>query len=313
MKKILYGLIILSIQSHLIFSMEEKTNEDRGHVFSKLDPKLQSYVIKQGIQSILNSNSDPIEAIIDASKYLKNATSANNFLLSKKAELENELKFWAKKKFAPEYEGLSEQELNQKLNETMYGLESSGKNIPSGRNVPITFDYYNYIRNKISLNESPERDEIIKLIIAGADPNFIGTKSIIPGLKTFQQGLLQLMAGLEDVNAVRLLIAYGANVNRLVGGQYPLGAAIRGNYGHLDIEKAKKIIQLLIMAHANLNERDQGANLAVRIAATENRSILELILEHGAKLNETDINWIKTRIHKPDDILDILKKYGYRV
>lgn len=94
-------LIFLNLTTYFIFGVEEERAQ-REPIFFQLDSEQQLNIIEQGIKSILNSIPYPIVSVFQAYKYLNKAVMANEFLYSKKAELENKLKIWAKEKFASE-------------------------------------------------------------------------------------------------------------------------------------------------------------------------------------------------------------------
>lgn len=305
-------LIILTLTANIIFSVDGESEED---ILSKLGahiPELQLMPVEQGIKSELNSDSDPVKAIINAFKYLNNITSTSKFWYAHKATLIEMLKKLAAEKFVPEYAGLSQEELNQKLDRAMFNL---------GKSMSLFMGNINEvdaIKEKIAGNESPERNEIVKLIIAGANPNFARARAY-PPLGAIQ-GLLEVIIGFEDVNLVQLLIAYGANVNQKDPyGIYPLDYAVIGYHNHLNMEKAKKIIELLIKAGANVNQKDKnGLNIAIYRATEEkNLPLLEVLLQNGAKLDEVEINTIKDIDNywadRYNKIVNILKKYGYNI
>lgn len=305
MKKLI-SVIILVLTSYLIFSMEEKPGETKEDIFSKLAPELQVYFIEQGIVSRLDSDQNSIEAILDALKYLYVMTSLNAFLYSYRNGLENRLKKLAKEKFASEYTNLSKEELNQELDKAMYELSNSGVHI---RGQPNS-SYYD-IRNKIFSNNSPERNKVVKLILAGADANFEG-RHLFSG--SGKEGLLQQIIGFEDIGLIRLLIAYGADVNRKdLNSLTPLDKTIYGDYRHLDMDKIKKIIELLTKHGVNINARNEnGLNIAIK-RALHFPEVLKLLLDFGVKLETTDIKAIKSLRLTPKESIDVLKNYGYEI
>lgn len=96
-------LIILNLTTYFIFSVEEE-QALREPIFFQLDSEQQLDIIEQGIKSILNSIPYPLVASFQAYKYLDKAITANEFLYSKRSELTDKLKLWAKERFASEYE-----------------------------------------------------------------------------------------------------------------------------------------------------------------------------------------------------------------
>lgn len=111
----------------------------------------------------------------------------------------------------------------------------------------------------------------------------------------------------NDVNAVRRLVEGGADVNKgCGGGQTPLHAATMS-----DAEHAFEIVQILVSHGADVNAKIESADasddweyisegqtplhyaagvtlLGEDLEARSNKAVVELLLTHGAKVNERD-------------------------
>lgn len=297
---------------------EQNLNEgDEEGPFSWLTtniPEIALILVEQGIKSELNSDLDPVKAVTNAFRYLYSITSTNQFWRSHKDQLKEKLKKWSIEKFAPEYSELTESDLNEKLKNVMLELRKQfGKLLTNQDEAEL----------KIAANESPERNEIVKLVIAGADPNFVNviadakeakgtlSSSAAPtNLYAPKDLLLAMMIKFEDVNLIRLLIAYGVDVNRKINYIAPLDLAISGN-----LEKAVEIVNLLIKAGADVNNTKDGLNTAVKRAVYLRQApILEVLIKNGAKLNDADIAYIISSRNRPGYglIYNILVENGYK-
>jgi hypothetical protein len=310
MKKLILGTILILL-SQTIFGMEEIDKINILSELAKHHPELPMKIIEQGIKFELRSDADPAKAVIKAFRYINTVMMIDKSWYSQKAELIARLKDLAKKELAPEYEDLSKEELNDKLNKAIVNLVKSA----------LKYGLLN-LRTEVAENKNTERNEIIKLILSGADSNFFKEMDK-NGIK--YELLMRTMITLEDDNSVLLLILYGADVNRK--DSFPgrlLDHAISSNHGHKNIEKVKKIIELLIAHGANVNERDPkiyGYNIAIRratIDAGEGKDILlETLLKNGAELNDLDLYKIYFLILDQREVYEkfaeILKKYGYQI
>lgn len=261
MKKIFFGVLFLSLTAPIAFSMEEKPGESKqdgetkGHIFSQLDPELQISTVEQGIQARLNSNLNPLDAVFDAFKYLNDVTSTNKFLYSNKAALKDKLKQWAKEKFAPEYVNMGVDELNQKMDQLMIKV---------------------LIPNEVKKLVSIYLNDIVKLIIAGYDPN-IFLKFVVAG-RPHQISLLSLAAMTKNFDLAKLLIAYGADVDL----DSPLTNLA-------DDEISLKIAKLLIGHGADLNKLDKDGRTPLIYAINlVYRKLAKLLVDSGASLDVKD-------------------------
>ena len=316
MKKIILQLIILNLTSNVILSMEHRPGESKTEVtpefsqYSELDPELQLHTVEQGIEARLNSNPNPIDAIVEAFKYLNNITSVNKFLYSKKSDFQKKLKQWAKEKFAPKYKDLSENELNQKLGEEMIALS---KSITPNRTQTVA----EQILEKINKNESPEYDKIIKMIIAGASPNFEIKKSLIKKMMlNFSPLILNAAIDFGDIDLIRLLLLYGANPNiedNLPGIYGSRTAMFELALSSSDTETLDKILELLLKKGAKLDQVHEGTGLDLTAFAIRNRkpNALDALLNNGAKVSEEEI--LRAKEYEYEDIIDILRRHGYSV
>lgn len=243
-KKILGTILILL--SNTIFGME--SNKNQFNILSELNihhPTLLMNVIEEGIKSELNSHSNPIKAILSAAKYLNNITSISKPWHTKKEDLTEKLKQWAKEKFAPEYAKLTETEATQEMSRIIKGRDLS-------------------------------KDLIIKLIIAGANPNIEYNPKGIPG---FKQNLLSIVISMfENIDSVKFLIFYNADVN------YNTPWKTVSNLE--DPKLRREIAKLLISAKADVNKPNNKGLLPLDIAiADENMDLVRILIEHGARID----------------------------
>ena len=311
MKKLILGIIIILLSYQAIFGME-KGNENKFNILSELakhHPDLPMKIIEQGIKSELRSDSDPAKAVINAFKYINTVMMIDKSWYSQKTELIAMLKALAKKELAPEYSDLNQEKLNNILNKVVIYL------FKNAEDLGIEFDD---IRQDMLENTASLRNDYVKLIIAGANPNVEITQKI--GEIPANQSFLQVMIDLEDVNFVSLLLLYGADANhKNSAGNSPLVSAIVG-HSRSSIEKVKQIIRLLIMFGADVNERTEaGVNIPISWTILSKRPILlELLLTNGAELSEKGISLMKEAILYCNPkfyktFIEIFKKYGYQI
>ena len=242
MNKIILGIVL--ILSNIIIGME--SNNNQFNILSELNihhPILLMHVIEEGIKSELNSNPNPMKAILSAAKYLNDITLTNKFWYSKKAELKEKLKQFAKEKFAPEYAKLTETQATQEMSKIIRGRGGS-------------------------------KDLIVKLIIAGANPNTEYNPAGIPGYK---QNLLSIVISMfEDIEPVKLLIFYDVNVN------YDTPWKAISNLKNPLLRS--KIAKFLIASGANVNRLNSKGLLPLDIAILDgDMDLVRILIEHGAK------------------------------
>lgn len=319
MKRSFLRLIVLQLIILSLTPMTFSVDGDEEGILTKLGthiPELELMPIEQGIKSELNSNPDFIEGVISALKYINNITSTSKYWHSKKDLLKKILvKF-----VAPEYADLSKEELNEKLNEAM------AKYLEAYENYSAKFSAENqgmhYITKRLMIAEKmsniPEVIDIAKLIIAGANPNFEFK------LPSASNSLLKEMIAHGNFNLIRLLIAYGTDVNRApvyeegvsIGyqDQTPLMNLVYGQY--FDKENQRKLIELFIKRGADVNKADHSGLTALFYATLSgNVDAFETLLNFGVKPDDKTIEQIRSGYKSYEDrgYIDILKKYGYQI
>ena len=112
-------------------------------------------------------------------------------------------------------------------------------------------------------------EKVRKLLEAGADPNDK------PGDKDSEMPL-HAAAASGYIPMVKLLLQYGANVNRMRNDRTPLDAAIEG--------KKLSMIKFLLKAGANVNAKGYMTPL-VRAVKGGRKDIVRALLDAGAKVN----------------------------
>jgi len=291
MKKLILILITCGC-SALIRPMEEKldknkiADENKGYIFSQLDPELQKYTIDAEIQSELNSSSNIATNIIKAINYISNVTKVNKYWLSKRAELLSKLKEWAKEKFSSSYISLPKEKLNQKLEEDVI-------------NYRKIWDYkYKNQTDSDLLALADYRNDIVKLILAGADVNHpIPINPYVPiYLLDFAIDYVNDIRAnyLNDIDFIRFLIVFKANPNTQNDmGETPLIKLLYNFESHPnltddDFRKIKEIVELLIAGGADLNLQDASGQTALIFAVRNKPQLVQLLIEHGAKTDIKD-------------------------
>lgn len=284
MKKSLAGLIIVNLISHTTIAMEEK-NPKFAQLLSAAEEKLIEVIserIKSALTRILNTDSDPISAFLTAREFLyKPANQLYNWQLM---TLEKQLKDDTKRKFAPEYANFEIGILNDILLKVFQAILKSEDHKKSFQN---------------------ERDGIIKLILAGANPNIKLERDSFSSLdldkKTKKRlknkySLLELAAITNDISIVSLFLAYGANPNFKTNGRTVLiDIASCGNQG------IELIMDQLIKngAHVNLQDKYSEETALMYSIVAQNPEAVEILLNNGARVDiqnyrgETAIDYIK--------------------
>lgn len=241
-------MLTFGASTQIMYGMEEK-NSEKNFPFFGLDPELQIYTLKQGIAARLNSNDSMVEAVLDAFKYINNATSANKSLYPKKQELIEELKKLAKEKFAPEYLGLTAEELGQKMdNLVLYHINSMQPD-----------------------SKASYLNDIAKLVIAGVELNVLRKFKIAHFLEPISPLIIAVVA--NNLNLVQLMIVYGADVNLAL----PLH--------HIGIadETGLRIAKLLIARGADVNSKTSNFRTPLIIATiSDQKELVNLLLKHHA-------------------------------
>lgn len=156
MKRFALGLLVFCFEYNLIHSMEEAP----GTSSLKIEEEVFiPYLIKIPILERTEreiANCDTVKTILKVFKRLHEVIRENALLLEYKTDVENRVKQWVIGKFAPEYADLNTKKLNKKLKKAI---------------VLIHTIKPKEVRERIAHKMCPEWNNIIKLIIAGADPH----------------------------------------------------------------------------------------------------------------------------------------------
>jgi ankyrin repeat protein len=132
-------------------------------------------------------------------------------------------------------------------------------------------------------------NSVIKMIKKGLDFNTTDHKGMT---------LLYTAALMMNIEIVKLLLEHGANANtKTASGETPLMAACyKGHKRNVAweterIEKAKAIIDLLLLNEANINAYDQDKNTALaRMVKIDDIEMVQFLINKGAKVNTIDMN-----------------------
>ena len=259
MKRIFLGLMFLNLIAVSIFAMEEKhaklegllnyVNEERMFLQALEEMKISDAMLNE-----LRADNYPIIAFCRAYQVISQSTSRS------KHEHLRTLKALAKKHFAQEYTNNHVYALNDKLR--------------------IKFIQYIHAHNS-KYGFSDERNEIIKLIIAGANPN------IKVKYQNKEFSLLEIAVYSKDIYLIILLQAYNADLNLRTNGRTAL-MNVTTNNGNLDKnnDSTAEIIYFLVTMGADVNLQEETTKeTALMFAITAlNVEAVRQLLKNGANI-----------------------------
>ena len=103
---------------------------------------------------------------------------------------------------------------------------------------------------------------------------------------------LYIAARYHDIEAVRWLIANGADIHERYGKITPLGSAVRGKSWGEDSNAMVEIMKLLIAKGAEVNVIEQHDYTPLHVAAERNKmNAAKVLLDSGADVNEDTSGW----------------------
>lgn len=277
MKRFALGFLVFCFHYILIYSMEEGSYTSEKYVESKETSELTFIqlgllripILERSEEEMVNL--DLAKTVLKSFKRVNEEIEKNPLLLLSKTDIENHVKEWAKRKFAPEYDGLDRNELNEKLEKSIILIHAMKPELA---------------RQRIALKACPEWNDIIKLIIAGADPNsFVNPSSCV-----LIRDPLLMSIYFKDIDMIRLSLHYGAN---LKSNSYialpPLHTLI--SYNLYSIEEIEELTELFISYGAELESRDMLLQTPLIRAAKGNyQELVKFFAEKGANVNALDFS-----------------------